>query len=451
MQLNDLIDSRTASRSSLTSEQAIALYSRDEYDVTVNLITNPVLTADVLEYIFLDNLGSSTVEQDIRGGVGQHSNTPIYILEAIVFKEIDENSKIPIDALKAINEYSSITFIAMNTAINEKIAEKLYSLKDIRIRTWLAKNPAVPSHILERMYEKQYSNELASNPSTPIWILEKMSSSSNLNILNTLAKNTSSTIDVFNNLISFGKVESIIQNIAKNPSTPISLLKSIFDDTVLAEITSTYKFQQEIVYSALASNTSCDDELYHLLFKDAGSRTKNALASNPNTPEDILRELSTKEHYSTILNLLTKNPSTPYDVLKRLIVENPGGEIVFSPHVNIELVDMIDFDQIDYSASIAILDLPFIEARHLKKLLMTKSYDARSISEIFCEHPVSRIEDIITAVDSEDDYHRISGYLLDKRNTRYPEFVSYMKETYGVDVSAMPDDMIRDFLNWKQE
>jgi hypothetical protein len=450
MQLSDIIDARMASRSNLTSEQAMALYAKNEYDTTINLISNPVLSAEVLEYIFLDNLGSNNLAHDIRGSIVQHPNTPTYILEAIVFRKINEGSKIPADALSVINEYSSITFIAMNTAINEKIVEELYSLKDTRIKTYLSKNPGVPPHILEKMHEREYSNELSSNPSTPIWILEEMSRSSEISILKNLAKNTSSTIEVFSNLINLGNVTTIVQNIASNPSAPLDILKKIYDNTI-ADTASDNKFLREIIFSALADNTSCDSQLYHFLFQNAGVRTRNSLAANPNAPEDILRELSSGNYSSTILDLITKNPSTPQDVLERLVVENPGGSIVFSPHVNLKLIDMIDFDQIDYSPSVAILDLPFIESRHLKKLLMTKSFDVRSISEIFCEHPLSKMEDIMAAVYEEDDYRRFSGYLLDRTNTRYDEFVSYVKATYGFDVSAMPDDMIRDVLNWKQE
>lgn len=110
----------------------------------------------------------------------------------------------------------------------------------------------------------------------------------------------------------------------------------------------------ESLRAAIGRNTRTPGEALRLLAKDnnpkdSPSVVRMAVASNINTPEDVLGELS-KDGDSGVRQSVARNPSTPVEVIEALANdESPAvrGEVMRNPNATLELCEQLALDDHD--------------------------------------------------------------------------------------------------------
>ena len=98
------------------------------------------------------------------------------------------------------------------------------------------------------------------------------------------------------------------------PEIQLEMARTSSDTDLLAQMINS----QSVWGLEVASNPNLTDELAHMIFKKHGLMASIALASNPNTPPDILQEIASITSVGRVLEKVAKNPNTPVDVLRAL-------------------------------------------------------------------------------------------------------------------------------------
>ena len=96
------------------------------------------------------------------------------------------------------------------------------------------------------------------------------------------------------------------EKLATNPNTPEDLLRELAKDTA------------RTLQGDVARNLSTPEDVLRELAKNKVSSVRHSVAENPNTPEDVLREMAKNEDYrsdSITRAFVARNPNVPEDVL----------------------------------------------------------------------------------------------------------------------------------------
>lgn len=293
------------------------------------------------------------------------------IRKAALMRTADAGVSIPLPMVAALSQDPSSDvrlLIARNTATPEQYLSKLASDKDYLIRQAIAKNPSTPVEALLSMVNdesywvaKELSQRsepavlsaladdsrvkirtlVAANRATPKSVLAKLQGEPSQQVRRGVLQNTGlekSTLDpeLWNKLISDSNPQARAKA-ASHPEAGPDQLAQLADDSeavvrkavALNSSTSTQTLsklstdQSPDVRLSVARNRGAAPQVLQTLFTAETARPHGDryvfinIAANPNTPEEIVRQLSQTED-PWVLKGLASNPKTPVDVLRRL-------------------------------------------------------------------------------------------------------------------------------------
>jgi hypothetical protein len=101
------------------------------------------------------------------------------------------------------------------------------------------------------------------------------------------------------------KNASVREAVASNPNCPEDLLRTLATD------------EDYYVCKGAASNSNCPEDLLRTLAKDEEADVRHAAAKNPNCPEDVLRTLA-EDGDADVRKAAISNPNCPEDALRTL-------------------------------------------------------------------------------------------------------------------------------------
>lgn len=270
------------------------------------------------------------MDEWIRKAVAGNPNTPPDILDAFVrFEFRDEpsflngdgiattaakNPRMPVEGLlKDMADGATwvYEYIACNQNAPEGVLRAILSLTEIDLEQSNVGNSFLSLDL------RRIMDNLASNPSAPIDLLE------------------SRRLD-----------PSIV---AANPSSPVSLLQSIHS----------YAVSSSDVKMALASNPNTPPTILHRISSYIFSDVTNSVAANPSTAKEDLIRLSQKHdlspskdfsrtemrQYSENRRNVASNPNTPIEILSRLYSEGFKASIAVNPSATAEMLSELAADK----------------------------------------------------------------------------------------------------------
>lgn len=328
---NILIREAVAENTNAGSEILSLLALDVNEDVRRRVASNSSTSGDVLRLLAEDSatwyLGNYSREW-IKKAVAGNSNTPPEILDAFVrfesrgkalfvlcgddvATEAAKNPRMPIEGLlRDLNNDAAwaYEYIACNQRASEDMLRKISSLEEGDLKQFNTGEGSLRPVIGRIM------DNLAANPSTPIDVLEN----ERLN-------------------------RSIV---AANPSTPVEMLESIFYRDAA---------DSDKVQKALAANPNTPPDILHSISNSIFSDAANRVAANPSTAKEDLvrlaqeRDLSPWDYYSRTerkqylqnrINVAS-NPNTPIEVLHSLFSKGYERSIAANPSATPEMLAVL--------------------------------------------------------------------------------------------------------------
>lgn len=252
--------------------------------------------------------------------------------EVKVLKALANNPAAPDDILYNLAKHENDDVrvaLAGNTSLPERAIDVLSNSQGIEVDKNLAANPNTPPHLLREFFFRIYPDDrfdswpieacLASNPNTPLDILRQIALYSSTNtvaeneVLTALAKNPSTPASVLNFLAGASTQRAYYKElqlaIINNPKTiKESLYKFIVvtdlkvQEALEKRLGSDFddikeKFDTTTKYRDIAKNSDTNPEtLSEIYFSNKDNFELNFhLASNPNTPEEVLIDLISRD------------------------------------------------------------------------------------------------------------------------------------------------------------
>ncbi len=268
---------------------------------------NPNFTTDMLEKLIQHK------NRYVRGSLVNHAGLSI---ENLITLSKDESSWVKGEAAK-------------NSRLPETEMRRLFLEGDHLVKVGLAGNRKIPMDILITLSEEddhQVRRKVASNPSLPEIDMRRLFSEEKNALLHSetkrgLAKNPNTPIDI---LIELGKDESIYTRTSALYHPKIKQRVQAAQNPGLTETEIRQLFREEDcwVRAGLAANPKVPMDILITLSKDDDPKIRRKVASNPRLPENDMRRLfsenkSSHLHGATKLGLV-KNPNTPIDILIEL-------------------------------------------------------------------------------------------------------------------------------------
>ncbi len=262
----------------------VELAKKEDKEIYVGLISNPNTPEEVIKKI-LDTVDISKWEIKTLHQIAKQPQTPAITLEALA-----KISNRAIDLSLAVN---------VNTPMH--ILEKLVTTSNDDIRFAIAENPAIPVDILEYLMT--------------IYPLDKLATVSNPKMCLAIVKNPQATESILESLapdivnLDMYTLEKVVQH----PNMPMSILEKLSDS------------QYALVQRGVAKNPKATVAIWRNIMKHKSSIGGfEGIASNPNTPVDILEELldnSIEQGFSgdTIPVYIANHPNTPVYLLEKLV------------------------------------------------------------------------------------------------------------------------------------
>ena len=210
--------------------------------------------------------------------------------------ELDKGSAFDADPLR--REY-----LARTTNSPELLSVYVYD-PDTRVRIAVAQNPNTPNNLLEELTQD-----------SDIWVLDTIAGRDNLS--EDLILKLVSRIEEFESLCmkyddndAWEELGEFVSDIASNSNTPPYILHNI---SRLYEVC-------DIIDVSLAANPNTPEEVLRDILTEYSDSIVEALAENPSTPEDVLMEIATDPtySYSDARYLMAKSKTTPTSVLQVL-------------------------------------------------------------------------------------------------------------------------------------
>jgi hypothetical protein len=218
---------------------------------------------------------ASHPESGLRATVASNPSAPLSVLEQLA-KDNDDSVR---------------TKVAGNPSTLPTFLEKLGDDSNKVVREIVAGNPNCPPQVIQHLFNQGDFHEIISrNPNTPAAILETLTRSPQKPIRLNVCSHPNTPTVVLDELAT-DEDPSIRYLVAGNPNTSERALKLLSSDAYLEK---TEYMPRPIVVEAVASNPKAPPELLEAVYRQHMSSVyiKPNIASNPNTPEWILRYLS---------------------------------------------------------------------------------------------------------------------------------------------------------------
>lgn len=195
-----------------------------------------------------------------------------------------------------------------------RILKRLAEDESAIVRTSVTWSQGITREILDMLAmdpEEMVREAVACNPLTPPMTLEVLSADRSLRVLESLSTNPNIPSDVASRISS---IDSGIlkRNLASNPATPPETIR-----TLLAEaegFSEAHKGTVELSNGFRVMNADASHDF----------TIREKIAENPNTPRDLLLELSRRSTTVKLLVSLCKNPNTPQEAII-MIAERTAG------------------------------------------------------------------------------------------------------------------------------
>jgi hypothetical protein len=230
---------------------------------------------------------------------------------------------------------------------------------------------------------------------------------------------------------------------------------------------------------AVCQHSELSDEMatYAFAYQESGSNLDKYLVYNPYLKEDKYYYLYDKyvsinsEETPSILSKLSQNCNTPVELAIKLITEDTLHLLFIlslNKHIDTLLLDR-GISQIRNSTLLeAIIENPYISSETLLSLFVNKLGKSFQVSRKWGESSYylecfkaaykslnSRPEDIksfismgVEVLDKGMDHgETIISYFLN-RNEIYEVFQQYVLEVYGIDITGLTDEMVKQALGW---
>lgn len=206
---------------------------------------------------------------------------------------------------------------------------------DEEILEYIATNPNTAKDELERLANTPVGTEVLKNPSTPIEILEKAVNSQDEKKRVAVAENPSLSQKDLEKL-SKDKSENVRKSLAKNKAIDENIMDRLSKDTDnvrenLLENDNLQPYMLDNVTNGLVedcdfnkkfmSNPCISPELLKYNADNPDSCIREGIASNPNTPQEIVDKLS-KDNLPNVRNAAYKNPNISDSNLNALFKPN---------------------------------------------------------------------------------------------------------------------------------
>lgn len=206
---------------------------------------------------------------------------------------------------------------------------------DEEILEYIATNPNTAKDELERLANTPVGTEVLKNPSTPIEILEKAVNSQDEKKRVAVAENPSLSQKDLEKL-SKDKSENVRKSLAKNKAIDENIMDRLSKDTDnvrenLLENDNLQPYMLDNVTNGLVedcdfnkkfmSNPCISPELLKYNADNPDSCIREGVASNPNTPQEIVDKLS-KDNLPNVRNAAYKNPNISDSNLNALFKPN---------------------------------------------------------------------------------------------------------------------------------
>ncbi len=234
------------------------------------------------------------------------------------------------DAAEYLKSHSDMTeseiceFVKVKDVEPERLVQ-LAESKSYSVRVMAAQNKNLPIEYLEKMMEDKKSVVIRAcswNPNFTKSMFEKLVDHKNENVRAFLADNKRLPIE---NLIALGKDKSITvrAHVGKNPRLPEVEIRRLFLEG------------NPRVKEGIAKNPKAPMDILIALSKEESALIRGSIAANPSLPEKELRRMFLEKE-STSLKLskrhiprstksgLVKNPNTPIDILIELSKDEIG-------------------------------------------------------------------------------------------------------------------------------
>lgn len=278
-------DMKLASSHTTPIETLVSLSKDSDEDVRMAVVANPNTPVEVLIELCKDK------EEDVVVSAIVNKKTPLATVVSFVnHKENDvrsaiaRNPNLPKESMEILANDSDDGVreaLASNVNAGDTILTLLSNDKEADVVKAVVTNPASPSDILERFVNNEdYQMSLAANISSSPAILDKLSDSKySIGIRMTVAKNSNTALKTMEKMLDNNENDTMFIKpaLARNPNATADMLAklSTFDD-----------------------------------FSFVRGATRVGVASNKNTPPEVLDKLGTDENY-IVRAIVYKNTKTP--------------------------------------------------------------------------------------------------------------------------------------------
>ncbi len=197
----------------------------------------------------------------------------------------------------------------------------------------VAANPNTPPELLSKLAE-DFPGQVLQNPVLDLLLLEEPAFFENMPRASRIAIAESEYADV-ELLRQLGGSRSIHPRVrgavASNPNTPEDLVRDLAGQAIAAR-------------AGAARNPKTPEELLRKLSEDDKEEVRLGCASNESTPEDILREFALEENLE-FRRTIAKNRATPSDILEKLATSGDTATrqaALDNPSTPEEIVELIE-------------------------------------------------------------------------------------------------------------
>ena len=250
---------------------------------------NPNFTTDMFEKL------THHKDRRVRGYLANCSVSPLYLANC---------TRLPLENLITLSKDES-SWVQGKAAKNSRLPEtemrRLFMEGDRLVRRGLAENHKIPMDILITLSEDDDHKvrvKVASNPSLPVIDMRRLFSEKKTALLHSETK----------------------RGLAKNPNTPIDILIELNKDesiTVRTSLLNHPKMKQRV---QAAQNPKLTETEMRRLFREGDLSVRAGLAANPKVPMDILMTLS-EDDDPVVRMRVASNPSLPENDIRRLFSE----------------------------------------------------------------------------------------------------------------------------------
>ncbi len=370
---------------------------------------------------------------------------------------LDENRVTRVVATKYLKSHTDMTereirkFIQKDDIGQERLLE-LAKSKSWNVRIFAAINENLPNEYLERMLDDKSWKVVRAcswNPNFTTDMFEKLTHHKDKRVRSSLATHDRLPLE---NLITLSKDEApwVRRQAAKDPRLPETEMRRLFlegNHLVKRGLAENYKIPMDIlmilseeddhqVRVKVASNPSLPEIDMRRLFSEKKSallhsRTKEGLAKNPNTPIDILIELSKDESIITDHHPKMKqrgqaaqNPKLPETEMRRLFRE--GGRLVraglaVNPKVPMDILMTLSEDE-DPVVRKQVASNPSLPEKDMRRLFSEKGRAIMNLSTRrgLVKNPNTPLDILIELSRDKNKYIR-SDALQHPKMKQYPK------------------------------